>query len=380
MYAYFLSGQQRSASSTDCSGPATPCRSTSPVTETSSSSYSTSPSPPSTNSSSSTVDLDSWPENFQIPWTQMPNDLKIAVLREKRPVPRDRREMIRLIVDQMRAVEANPTRADCICIAKKIIQKHPKSFADVLQDGSKIGSGYSSLVNQLKTRVEHLNRDSMKSPRRAGKQPTTSTSSSTTKRPSDQYGCVQWQPACPTGQSEESLREKQKELLELHSREGPMGAERGVVQQLMKETYYLQRQAINAHPPPTIAQLKGDWPYLFVQKQLYLHFNELTDIPILEKLEAAIQEKGKMILQFFRQKPSNSDVRQVLSRFDGSGSTGLAPCVVLCLLAHFKEEREALLLQVEVSFFFSYMLIFVSGFYVFQSTGKCKKKVKTLKF
>ena len=91
----------------------------------------------------------------------MPHGIKTAIAREQRPSPRDRREMVRIVVDEMRLHELNPKRSDCLTIAKMIVKQYPKSFVDILKDGTRIGSGYASLVNQRKTRVEHLNRDSM---------------------------------------------------------------------------------------------------------------------------------------------------------------------------------------------------------------------------
>ncbi|XP_041952201.1 uncharacterized protein LOC121712172 isoform X3 [Alosa sapidissima] len=281
-----------------------PCR-----LDSSSSSFSSSPT--STNSSTSTVDIDSWPDCFKVPWGKMPHAISMAVHSQKRPAPRDRREMVRIIVDEMRVIEANPSRSDCFSVAKKIVRQYPKSFADVLKDGTKIGSGYASLVNQIKSRVEHLNRDNVTARRRRGKTLPSSSTTKSTKGPSDQYGCISWQPECPTGETEDSLKGKKEQMQEMFSREGPVGGERGCVDQLMHVTYYLQH------------------------------------IPILEKMEGAIAEKGKMILQFYRQKPTNSEVKQVLSMFEASGSTIVGPCVILCLMAHFKENPDGLLLQVD---------------------------------
>ena len=60
----------------------------------------------------------------------------------------------------------NTTRSDCVSVAKMIVKQYPKSIAGVLKDGTRIGSGYASLVNQLKTRVEHMYRDNMETRRR----------------------------------------------------------------------------------------------------------------------------------------------------------------------------------------------------------------------
>ncbi|KAL6464370.1 hypothetical protein MHYP_G00266870 [Metynnis hypsauchen] len=66
-------------------------------------------------------------------------------------------------------------------------------------------------------------------------------------------------------------------------------------------------------------------------------------------MNEAIEDRGKMIVQFFRQKPTNEEVTRILSRFDVTGSTILGPCVVLLLMAHFKEKSDALILQVDAT-------------------------------
>lgn len=115
----------------------------------------------------------------------------------------------------------------------------------------------------------------------------------------------------------------------------------------MKATYYLQRKSINACPQPSIADLKNDWPYLFMPKELYNHFTSLTNINILEKLEKSMEQKGKMILQLFRQMPAGTntvEMQCMLMKYDNSGASCFIPCVVLLLLSHFKEKPEALIL------------------------------------
>ncbi|KAI7805649.1 hypothetical protein IRJ41_013298 [Triplophysa rosa] len=65
-----------------------------------------------------------------------------------------------------------------------------------------------------------------------------------------------------------------------------------------------------------------------------------------------MEEKGKMILQFFKQKPAGTnadEIQRILMRFDDSRASCVIPCVVLLLLSHFKEKREDLVLQADVS-------------------------------
>ncbi|KAG9273476.1 hypothetical protein AMEX_G547 [Astyanax mexicanus] len=303
-----------------------------------------------TKCSSAVVDLSDWPENFKVPWDRMPSGIKTAVAEERRPSAKDRREMIRIIVNEMRLAELNPSKSQCLTVAKMIVKEHPGSFADVLRDGTRIGSGYGSVLTQLKTRIEHLNRGCHFSRLRNQKRVSNSLERDMTRGPADQYGCVRWQPDFPPGESEESLKEKQKELQDLYSNEGPSGSERGYTNELMKTTYCLQRKSINTCPAPSIAELKNDWPYLFTPKELYTHFKFLTDISILDKMEQAIQEKGKLIIQFFNHKQAGTDageIQRILMMFDDNDTASFAPCVILLLITHFREKTDALILQVD---------------------------------
>lgn len=67
------------------------------------------------------------------------------------PSAKDRREMARIVVDEMRLNELNPSKSQCLTVAKMIVKQHPKNFADVMRDGTLIGSDYGSLLTQLKT-------------------------------------------------------------------------------------------------------------------------------------------------------------------------------------------------------------------------------------
>ncbi|XP_053191212.1 uncharacterized protein LOC128375020 [Scomber japonicus] len=322
-----------------------------PVTQdpSSSQSRSTSPSPLSYDSSGMTVNLSSWPEIFTFPWNRMPTGIRNAIAQETRPSAKDRREMVRVVVDDMRLSALNPSKSQCQTVARKIVREHPKSFADVMKDGTLIGSGFGSLATQLKTRVEHVNRGSILSRRRKSKNVSKSPAD-LARGPADQYGCVRWQPDCPVDETEESLKDKQREMKDLYSTEGPSGADRGHLTHLMKATYYLQRKTINASPPPSITELKNQWPYLFTPKELYSHFQLLTDIDILHKMEQAVEDKGKLILKFFEKKtagPNADEKERILVKYSEDKCDPF-PCVILLLMAHFKENPDELILQTDV--------------------------------
>uniref|UniRef100_A0A3Q1ER93 Uncharacterized protein n=1 Tax=Acanthochromis polyacanthus TaxID=80966 RepID=A0A3Q1ER93_9TELE len=294
--------------------------------------------------SSSTDDCESpstirktWPETFQVPWNLMPQEISSAISNSKRPPPAAWRQMIRIVADEMRKYEANPMRSQCITVCQKIICQYPLSFADLQNSGKLLGTGYTSLLIQLKNRIENLNRNSSFRHHR-------SSQDGLKRGPTDAYGCTRYQPDLPPEETEQTLEQKRQQLEEIYLRDGVQGVERAEVQQLMDTTFWLQCRQINALPAPTLTNLRENWPYLFTQKRLYAHFELLTDIKVLRVLELAMEECGRAIVEFFKQKPTNEDVRATLS--SGQRNTELCFFVIQLLLAHFSEHSEGLI-QIE---------------------------------
>ncbi|CAL8354750.1 unnamed protein product [Arctogadus glacialis] len=328
----------------------------------------------------STHDLSSWPDNFVVPWTRMPACITTAIALNDRPSPKSRREMVRILVDQMRRKDLNPTRANCVAVAKKIVREHPNSFADALRDGTRIGSGYSSLVTQIKTRVEHVNRGNTlvrhRRPKRPAQVPAADAAARAPEPPAaedaadaaarapeppaaeDAADAAARAPEPPAAEdaaarapeTDALLRRKQREMKELFAAEGPAAAGRGQIGPLMEATYPLQRQTVDARPPPPIVDLKADWPYLFTPIGLYKHFQLLTGVGVLEKMEQAVAEKGKLIISFFQNKPEGADtvrIQDILARFESSEESAFGPCAVLLLMAYLDEEVEGLILEAD---------------------------------
>ena len=187
------------------------------------------------------LDLNSWPHKFVVPWTRMPACLMNALALSDRPTPKSRREMVRVVVDEMRLHDLNPTRANCVTVAKKMVREYPDSLADTLSDGARVGSGYASLVTQIKTRVEHLNRGNDLVRHRRPKRPSLAPpeEDEVARWHADQFGRAPRQPDRPPHEADELLRRKRQELEELFGAEGPAGAERGCLGPLMEDTYHV---------------------------------------------------------------------------------------------------------------------------------------------
>lgn len=270
----------------------------------------------------------------------MPAEIQSAISSGKRPSPPARRQMVRVLADEMRKFKPTPTRAQCLTICKATVHQYPQSFADQLHDGRVVGEGYSSLLAQIKTRIENLSRTtSFRQHRSSG--------SGVKRGPTDTYGCTRFQPDLPLEETDVSTETKRQKLEQhLYCREGAKRAEKAEVEKLMETTFCLQRSQINSVPAPSVAELMEKWPYLFFQKGLFAHFELLTDINVLRALELSMEECGKSIFEFFKSKPTNSEVRSILSKDEPIDSSYH---IVQLLMAHFMEKQDGLILQDYVS-------------------------------
>ncbi|KAL0972824.1 hypothetical protein UPYG_G00195200 [Umbra pygmaea] len=158
-----------------------------------------------------------WPDTFEIKWDTMPLTLRTAIQNGKRPLPGDRRQFIRILVDDMRKFEVNPSRGQCLMIAKAIVRQYPQSFADTMDDGrTTVGARYESILSQIKVRIEHLNRNNTLSRPRKSKALTVETPH---RGPADSYGCVRWNPELPPEETSEALEEMRQRMTEIFSHE-----------------------------------------------------------------------------------------------------------------------------------------------------------------
>lgn len=154
----------------------------------------------------------------------------------------------------------------------------------------------------------------------------------------DSYGCVRWQPEdYPDGETS-ALLEKKLEMLDIFSREGLKGAERGRVEDLMAITYAKQQEYTNANPSKSIPDVGKEWPYLFSHKFLLSHFTTPTDW--MDFFSSQITRWRKEV---------KAVVKEALKE-GRKGPDGLA--AMLVMLAHFKEQEDSLFLHADVSSFF----------------------------
>ncbi|KAK2829197.1 hypothetical protein Q7C36_017187 [Tachysurus vachellii] len=228
----------------------------------------------------------------------MPEEVQLAIANGKRPAPDKQRQMT--------------------CIL------YPSSFADMMPGGVIIGGGFTSLLSQVKTRIENVNR--------AGtlKQHRTSRLSGQLRRPSDSYGCKQFNPELPLEETHDTLEQKRQQLGNIYRQEGIHSGEKAEVINLMKTTFCLQHNKINETPAPSIQNLRIQWPYLFTQ-----------NISVLSALELSLKDCGQGIVKYLMTKAKN---KPVISEGEDAELT-----FIQLLMAYFDERIEGLILCADIS-------------------------------
>ncbi|XP_040888005.1 uncharacterized protein LOC121194625 [Toxotes jaculatrix] len=307
----------------------------------------------SSSSSSCRSSAPDWIDTFIIPWDKFPEELMQSLEREKRPTPRLRREMVRIVVSEMMQKSSHVSKRNSTEVAKQMVAKYPKSLQDVIE-GDVIGTGYHSLVKQLQNRIENVRR--FTSPKIRKRKARTDESDSDEISPEqraemqDTYGCLKWDVKfLPLGETAESQHEK-KEKMKMMTKETDANPEE--IKHLMKSTFYSQRKKVNQGE--NIKHLMEEWPFLFDGCGMAVHFKELTGIDLKETFTRNLDLKGKRLLNYMNTycvKKSMKflhDVTKVkLMRGEQSGCSDDVIEMILLLLSYFDEREDKMFCYVE---------------------------------
>ena len=268
----------------------------------------------------------------------MPPEILSAIGDGRRPAKKWRLQMVRVLADEIRKYNPNPSRSECRTVCAGIVRQYPNCFGDLPRKGTEMAGGHASLLEQVKIRIENINRSGLYRQR-------CSKGLGRHHGPADTYGCTRFQPQHSSEETADTLEEKRCQMENIYIQEGLDGGQRGEVIHLMETTYSLQRTHINEEI--SFEDLRSKWPYLFTQRGIYAHFELLTDVKVLQVLEHSIEECGQSLVEFFRTQSKKSDVRAIVSQcLDGD----LTLHVVQLLTAHFGESQDGLLIFANVSF------------------------------
>ncbi|XP_071854825.1 uncharacterized protein [Apostichopus japonicus] len=253
---------------------------------------------PSSAGSSPAAVIADWAESFKVDWDKMPKSLTKSLQKKQRPTPKDRREMIRILCNDIMKVESSPGRKHLSIIAQKIVCEFPEPFKNDIE-GLVVGSGYASLLTQLENRMSNINRGkfhlNVGYPLFVeGEQNEALTKK---RKLSTSYGCKNWQPEdLPEGEDRDTQRKKIDDLKVMH--ELNIWDDNEVVF-LMKTVFPTIRAKINSQQVPVRALL-DEYPFLFEEVGMMGHFEDLVGIKLKSVLTTAFIDKSPRIQKFLQ--------------------------------------------------------------------------------
>eukprot|EP00066_Takifugu_rubripes_P029996 XP_011619262.1 PREDICTED: uncharacterized protein LOC105419408 [Takifugu rubripes] len=166
----------------------------------------------------------------------------------------------------------------------------------------------------------------------------------------DTYGCINWNVKfLPIGETQVSQQQKMEKLQNMYQHSDANPKE---VTCLMKSTFYTQRQHVNEGK--SINCLREEWPFLFDELGMIVHFKELTGIDIKETLTHNLDLKGKRLLNYLTTVCVHKSKRfhqtyARLQRMRGqqSGCSEDVKEMLLLLLSYFDEKEESMFFHVD---------------------------------
>jgi len=332
----------------NCNQPATPSSQAVPTTSTSQT-----PSNRQLPAILSPVDVN-WSVNFDVKAciTRMKSEKEASVhttarrLSEGRLLtPAERNEIIRYITDEILKVCSTPCRRSLTNVAESLVKEY-NHLRDAI-DGTVVGSGYTSIRNQLENRLTYLRRPVSCQRRQLFRQvgDETAASSEPKKRMRDGYGCIDFLPIqLPDDETEETLESKRVLLKDMYA---TRAWNEGEVSQLMNVTYIGQRRDLVGMQPMGARDVLGDWPFLCEPKWIIGHLERLLGLNVVEKLEANVLAKRDLLIQYFKfVAKTMKGLAAQLAHFDTDSHPDIG--VILLIMAYFNENISVLFHGYEV--------------------------------
>ncbi len=227
-----------------------------------------------------------------------------------------------------------------------MVAKYPKSLQDVIE-GDVFGAGYHSLVKQLQNRIENVRQSTTPKIRKRKHSDSDTDEASPGQRAAvhDTYGCINWNlKVLPLGETPESQQEHE-EKLKIMSQQPDVNPDE--VKRLMKLTFYTQRKKVNQGQ--NIKNLLDDWPFLFDEPGMAVHFQELTGVGLKEVFSRNPELKGKWFRNYMNTVCMNKSrkflqavTKYKVMRGELSGCSEGLKDMVLLLLSYFDEKEDAM--------------------------------------
>lgn len=259
-------------------------------------------------------------------------------------------------------------------VAKDMVAARPNSFKDIVIKASESAKENVNLTNDCEKLTYKLKnkRDSLlrkKKGRAELEAPNTKNA----------YGCIRWRVLDPPSDlTEEQLEEVTKSLQDYYYETDRGDWDKIMIEQKMKQTFFIQRRDINSQTPEpspqakkrkasgettlapapmTTQQIADKYPFLFMPIGMSVHFKELTGVDFDLSLRTWLQTHSKSMIDFLSSKsPENKLIEKKILKAEQRGTChaedsklmGIIRMVSNCL----NDKNQKLILHVQVTIFF----------------------------
>ncbi|XP_055954994.1 uncharacterized protein LOC130012875 isoform X2 [Patella vulgata] len=268
-----------------------------------------------------------WATSYLIPWEKFPKSFLTSCKNNRSPSQSDRREVVRILVDDITGVCSRPTSRDIYIVSSKLVDTYKTSLMDRFGD-TRIGSGYSSFINRIQDRLNNLNRKRLSSGSGCSKSPAT-------KRG---YGWL------TEAIFEEIPREEYLDSKEFLKRQARFtDVDFSLITEVMNKTYPLQREEIS-RGDMSIAEIEKNWPFLFTKTCALKHFEKLTGVNLPREFFVHSSSKIKTLLKYMEKlEGSRKEIKKIfeeVEEFKKITETNYpdTQCFVKLIFSYFKED------------------------------------------
>lgn len=232
----------------------------------------------------------SWNE-FKIPWNKIPQYM-LEACEAGQITNTICTEIVHTVVNEMRNLKQTiPFKAFRI-VGKKMADRYPKAFLDIDEDKTVLADGITTVVSKMHMRNAYLNRPHK---RNAGIKSQGVPAKKLRNVINSRAGCSNWQPT-QSKRNGENIKNLLNNMNETDTN----------LFKYLEETYSEQRIFLNdVLKPPSVQDIKNEWPVLLNSTAILWHFKKLTNVDIAE---IDFTEKSAKILQFAQEKGINYEI------------------------------------------------------------------------
>nr|XP_054919068.1 uncharacterized protein LOC129380899 [Dermacentor andersoni] len=266
--------------------------------------------------------------------SNFPSSLREALGSQVPLHPRERRDLVRRVADNLLNLYSRPKREEIRSTAAQIVAAYPLSLQDRKLDGGLLGRGYDSFFQQLENRIENLNRG------KRSASPTAGVSGSKVRKWA--YGCANWQPVRrfePPNDTQEKIQ-----FMKQEGRKNYKEINMTLATQYMQDTYIEQRTFINTDPCPHTSKVKEEWPLLFITPCFYKHADQLLGKDVKATFRERMLECAPQLMHLMELTPRKDTMHMVVHVQDhkNENEEAVQVAVLPLLCAHFKDDEKCL--------------------------------------